>query len=112
MKAEVSEMALYQYVFKNDYDKSFKVKDKEFFCYSKRALRQMYFDASDYKIVGETLKKPKDADGIVGTLDMGGNTTLDIFMRGTHKRRFYTREGYICVARHTYVCLLRKSFFF
>ncbi len=104
-------MALHQYVFKNDYDKKFKVKEKEFYCYSKRKMKKMYFEPSDYKIVGETLKTPKNAEGIMGTLDMGGNVTLDIFTRGTHKKRFYKREGYICVGRDIYIALIKKRFF-
>ena len=105
-------MTLYQYVFKNDYDKGFHVKDREFFCYSKRRIQSMYFDKGDYKILGETLKKPKDSPDIKGTLDMGHHTTLDVFEKHTHKRRFYKCEGYICVGQNKYIALLRKRVLF
>ena len=105
-------MTLYQYVFKNDYDKSFHVKDREFFCYSKKRIKAMYFDKDDYKVLGETLKKPKDSPDIKGTLDMGHHTTLDVFDKHTHKRRFYKRECYICVGQNKYIVLLRKRVLF
>ncbi len=103
-------MEQYAYIFKNDYNKSFKIKDNEYYCYSKTKLKYMYFDKNDFRIIGETLKVNKNADGITGTLDMKDGVYLDVFPRGTHRRRFYTREGYLCVGRHTYIVLLKKRF--
>ncbi len=102
-------MAEFEYQFKNDYNKPFKVNDAVFYCYSSGSFKSLYFDANDRKVVGEVLPQADATEDVIGTfLLKEKGLRLPIVKSGTYKGLRYSPIGYACVGHHKYVCIIKK----
>ena len=104
-------MRIYQYHLKNDYNRKFQLHGKSFYCFSPSLLHTMYIDEDDYKVSGDVfLRNPKGEEPI-GTLELDGGISMDVFPTKKRSALRYTCYGYICVDHHKYVRLIKKRFF-
>lgn len=87
-----------------DSDKTVKLGDEEFECYSKKELKKMYENSKDYKIVGETKKNNKKR--AIGKI-VSGDKEFAVSEIGSNNRIFNYAAGFVKVGDDKYIQLLK-----
>ena len=94
------------YALMEDYDSTYKIKDRKIDCYSKSQMKKMFPDGN-FRVIGETLYKNKKKE--IGTIELGGETLI-ISEEDSHSRLLFRVAGYINNGYGEYIILLRRNF--
>ena len=97
---------LANYTLKEDYDSSYKVKNREIACYSKSKMKDLFPDGN-FPVVGETLPRNKKKE--IDTIELAGKS-FSVSEEESHSSLLTRTKGYVSDGKGGYIALLRRNF--
>ena len=89
-----------------DYDSSYKVKNREIACYSKDKMKELFPDGN-FPVSGETLLRNKKKE--IDTVELGGKS-FSVSEEDSHSSLLTRTKGYVSDGKGGYIVLLRPNF--
>ena len=95
-----------KYAVLEDYDSSYKVKNREIACYSKDKMKELFPDGN-FPVTGETLLRNKKKE--INTIELGGRS-FSVSKEDSHSSLLTRTKGYVSDGKGGYIVLLRPNF--
>ena len=95
-----------KYAVIEDYDSSYKVKNREIACYSKDKMKELFPDGN-FPVTGETLLRNRKKE--IDTVELGGKS-FSVSEEDSHSSLLTRTKGYVSDGKGGYIVLLRPNF--
>ena len=100
----MKEIKKFKYIYSEDYDSEYKVKDEKVACFSKSKLDDVHPDGY-YCVFGETIRKNKKDQTSSIVLN---EEPFSISEYNGHSKLFFKKVGYVRVTENGYIALLKR----
>lgn len=94
------------YAIKSDYDETYKIKNREVYCYSKKKMKDLYPNGN-YRVIGETLPRNKKEE--INRIILADKEFV-VSEADSHSSLLTRIVGYVDNGKGEYVALLRRNF--